>query len=296
MHLAEHRRDQLTGQVQNTLYAVHDTPHSCLEVCASDPEYIELLERSVSHLNHVVRSVAIGVLNELAADRDLPATLRQQIALARARAGLADDDDSSNPPPPPPGKAPLPVAHDDAGSTTSKADSPVRTYKYSLKEVRTYRASAQESDQPTSASWLRLPPCLDKMAPDQHRDVQMALQRLPNEHQQDVLDELEARVRLGAVRNAVAYLFGLVRRMLAGEFRLWAARKPTSPRPADTPGGNVIPATPPVPPTPANKPAAPEVAQAHLARARRVLGLPARTGDFAAELLLREDGLRPLPA
>ncbi|MCW5140671.1 STY4528 family pathogenicity island replication protein [Burkholderia cenocepacia] len=293
VHLAGYRRDPLTGQVQNTLYAVHGTPQSCPEVCASDPEYIELLERSVSHLNHVVRSVAIGVLNELAADRDLPATLRQQIALARARAGLADDDDPSNPPPPSKEKAPLPIARDDTGSTTSKADSPVRTYKYSLKEVRTYRASAQESDHPTSASALRLPPCLDKMAPDQHRDVQMALQRLPSEHQQDVLDELEARVRLGAVRNAVAYLFGLVRRVLAGEFRLWAAKKPASMDPANAPVHKAIPVAPSAPPTPAHKPAAPEVAQAHLARARRLLGLPERAGDLVAELFLQNSLLRP---
>ncbi|RQR83528.1 MULTISPECIES: STY4528 family pathogenicity island replication protein [unclassified Burkholderia] len=295
VHLAGHRRDPLTGQVQNTLYAVHDTPQSCPEVCASDPEYIELLERSVAHPNHVVRSVAIGVLNELAADRDLPATLRQQIALARARAGLADDDNPSNPPPSPPpkGKAPLPVAHDNAGSTTSKADSPVRTYKYSLKEVRTYRASAQESDPPKSAFALRLPPCLDKMAPDQHRDVEMALRRLPGEHQQDVLDELEARVRQGAVRNAVAYLFGLVRRVLAGEFRLWAARKPASTDPANAPVHKVTPAAPPAPPTPAHKPAAPEVAQAQLALARRLLGLPERAGDLVAELFLQGVHMRP---
>ncbi len=187
VHLAGHRRDPLTGQVLNTLYAVHDTPHSCLEVCASDPEYIELLERSVAHPNHVVRSVAIGVLNELAADGDLPAPLRKRIALARSWSGFGNDDDTSNPPAPPRGKAPSPAVHSDVGSTTSKADSPVRTY----------RASAQESDPSTSASPRRLPPCLDKMAPDQHRDVQMALQRLPSEHQQDVLDELEARVQLG---------------------------------------------------------------------------------------------------
>ncbi|WP_025804994.1 STY4528 family pathogenicity island replication protein [Pseudomonas chlororaphis] len=295
VHLAGYRRDPLTGQVQNTLYAVHDAPQSCLEVCASDHDYIELLERSVSHPNHVVRSVAIGVLNELAADRDLPAPLRQQIALARARAGLADDDDPSNPPPSK-GKAPLPVAHDDAASTTPKADSPVRTYKYSLKEVRTYRASAREDDQPAPATRLRLPSCLAKMAPDQNRDVQAALQRLPGEHQQDVLDELEARVRQGTVRNAVAYLFGLVRRVLAGEFRLWAAKKPANAAPANAPVHKAIPVAPSAPPTPAFKPAAPEVAHAYLARARRLLGQPARAGDIVAEMFLQDGQLRPRPA
>ncbi|HCD6628665.1 STY4528 family pathogenicity island replication protein [Pseudomonas aeruginosa] len=227
VHLVGHRRDPLTGQVQNTLYAVHDTPQSCQEVCASDRDYIELLERSVEHPNQVVRSVAVSVLNELAADQDLPASLRAQIALARARSGLGNDDSPGGPPSLPKENAPLPIPHDDATSTTSKADSPVRTYKYSLKEVRTYRAGAHEGNSSESAS-LRLPSCLARMAPDQHRDVQAALRRLPSEHQQAVLDELEARVQLGAVRNAVAYLFGLVKRVLAGEFRLWVAKKPTS--------------------------------------------------------------------
>lgn len=130
------------------------------------------------------------------------------------------------------------------------------------------------------------------MAPDQHRDVQAALRRLPDEHRQAVLDELEARVRLGAVRNAVAYLFGLVRRVLAGEFRLWAAKESGSPRPANPPADKALPPSPPAPPPPANKPAAPEVAQAHLAQVRRLLGLPARAGDPAAELFLNGH-LRP---
>ncbi|MDN7880236.1 STY4528 family pathogenicity island replication protein [Burkholderia aenigmatica] len=298
VHLAGHRRDPLTGQVQNTLYAVHDAPQSCQAVCASDSGYFDLLECSVAHPNLVVRSIAIGMLNELAADGDLPVALRQRVALARKRSGLGSDDDC-NPPPSSPqqGKEPSPVVQGDTGSTTSKADSPVRTYKYSLnKEVRTYRASAQENTQPAAAGTLRLPSCLDKMAPDQHRDVQMALRRLPGEHQQAVLDELEARVRLGAVRNVVAYLFGLVRRVLAGEFRLWAARKPASPEPANRPADKAPSAAPPAlpsSPTPQYTPAAPEVAQAYLARTRRLLGLRAREGDLVAEMFLQDGHLRP---
>ncbi|KFF32948.1 hypothetical protein G039_0327205 [Pseudomonas aeruginosa VRFPA01] len=119
---------------------------------------------------------------------------------------------------------------------------------------------------------------------------------LPGEHRQAVLDELEARVRLGAVRNAVAYLFGLVRRVLAGEFRLWAAKKPANPSPTTAHAHKAAPTAPSAPPQPVSKPAAPEVAQAHLAQARRLLGLPARAGDLAAELFLQDGHLRPCPA
>lgn len=134
------------------------------------------------------------------------------------------------------------------------------------------------------------------MAPDQHRDVQAALWRLPGEHRQAVLDELEARVRLGAVRNAVAYLFGLVRRVLAGEFRLWAAKKPANPSPTIAPSHKANPTAPSAPPQLVSKPAVPEVAQAHLAQARRLLGLPVRAGNLAAELFLQDGHLRPCPA
>ncbi|UQS91916.1 hypothetical protein M5C90_12075 [Pseudomonas chlororaphis subsp. piscium] len=83
-----------------------------------------------------------------------------------------------------------------------------------------------------TASPLRLPSCLCELAPDQHRDVQAALRRLPGEHRQAILDELEARTKLGTVRNAVAYLFGLVHRVLSGEFRLWAAKTPVNAAPS----------------------------------------------------------------
>ncbi|KVF72619.1 hypothetical protein WS75_19005 [Burkholderia sp. FL-7-2-10-S1-D7] len=131
------------------------------------------------------------------------------------------------------------------------------------------------------------------MAPDQHRDVRTALRCLPGEHRQAVLDELEACVQLGAVRNAVAYFFALVKRVFAGEFRSWAARKPTSPEPANAPVHKGAPAASATPPQAEYKPAEPEVAQAHLARARRLLGLPARAGELAAELLLQNGHLRP---
>ncbi|WP_272016275.1 STY4528 family pathogenicity island replication protein [Pseudomonas aeruginosa] len=278
VHLVGNRRDPLTGQVQNTLYAVHNTPQTCQAVCASDADYIELLERSVSHPNHVVRAVATGVLQDLAADVDLPAALRQRIALACARSGVGSDDDAGGQPPTPKDESHLSSVHGKSVSTTSKTDSSVRTYKGSLKEVRIYRAGADESGQRVTVSPLRLPACLAGMAPDQHRDVQAALQRLPGEHRQPVLDELEARAQSGTVRNVVAYLFGLVRRVLAGEFRLWAAKKPVKVVPPSHPVSLATQAV-------ARKPASPEVVRAHLALARSMLRMPMKAGDLAAELL-----------
>ncbi|NPW36233.1 STY4528 family pathogenicity island replication protein [Pseudomonas aeruginosa] len=289
VHLVGHRRDPLTGQVQNTLYAVHDSPQSCQEVCASDRDYIELLERSVGHPNQVVRSVAVSVLNELAADQDLPASLRAQIALARARLGLGDDDNPGGPPSPPKENAPSPISHDDETSTTSKTDSAVRTYKYSLKEVRTYRASEKESCPPKLVNPLRLPPCLGRMAPDQHRDVQAALRRLPRQVGQEVLQELEARHRDGGVRNVVAYLFALIRRVGQGEFRLWAGKRLANPaqQAPQLDSSGEAQASPSVPASVALafKPASPAAVRSHLDAIRSMLHMPAKVGDLAAELL-----------
>ncbi|MDR0776429.1 MAG: hypothetical protein LBE81_07305 [Azonexus sp.] len=92
------------------------------------------------------------------------------------------------------------------------------------------------------------------------------------------------------MRNAVAYFFGLIRRVLAGEFRLWASRKtepPTQHLPQPTVATSTAsPATagrhaePRPKPTP--RPTSCEIARAHLANMRKTLGLPARAGDAIA--------------
>jgi hypothetical protein len=98
------------------------------------------------------------------------------------------------------------------------------------------------------------------------------------EQRRDVLAEWHVRCAAGAVRDAAAYLFGLIRKALQGTFRLWAARK----RPAQEPPAAKVqeaprrppqtlsPAEPPVP-EPADKPASREVARAHLERIRAML-------------------------
>jgi hypothetical protein len=52
-----------------------------------------------------------------------------------------------------------------------------------------------------------------------------SLQALPVEQRQNVLAEWRVRCAAGTVRDAAACLFGLIRKVLNGAFRLWAARK-----------------------------------------------------------------------
>ena len=97
------------------------------------------------------------------------------------------------------------------------------TYKTYMYKKRTYRA--REGDGHSASPSVSLPPCLSNAQADQQKDVQAALRRLPPQHRQEVLDELQARSQSGTVRNVVAYFFALVKRVFAGEFRLWAGRR-----------------------------------------------------------------------
>ncbi|HCE6774740.1 hypothetical protein AO961_23440 [Pseudomonas aeruginosa] len=319
--LVGQRCDPLSGSVLSELFQVHDTPVRFRQACTLDAGYVALVQRALESGNGMVDRVANHVLAAARHDSQamalMPPGLVEQIQRLPTELLAAEPERQDDDEPPSSGGATGAPRHggtDDSPAVApasgqrdegaihvglpqtqpeqGRPGSPVRTYRYSLKEVRTYRAGAHEGAPPASASSLRLPSCLGEMAPDQHRDVQAALRRLPGEHRQAVLDELEARVRLGAVRNAVAYLFGLVRRVLAGEFRLWAAKESGSPRPANPPANKAPLPSPPASPPLANKPAAPEVAQAHLAQVRRLLGLPARAGDLAAELFLQDGHLR----
>ncbi|WP_262459208.1 hypothetical protein [Alloalcanivorax balearicus] len=46
------------------------------------------------------------------------------------------------------------------------------------------------------------------------------------QQRQDVLNEWHCRCTAGYVKNAIAYLYGLIKKAVAGQFRLWAAREP----------------------------------------------------------------------
>lgn len=168
------------------------------------------------------------------------------------------------------------------------------TYKtYMYKKERTYRA--RESDGDPASQSVSLPPCLSNAQADQQKDVQAALRRLLPQHRQEVLDELQARSQSGTVRNVVAYFFALVKRVFAGEFRLWAGRKEmsASPRTAEN-----RPATPPRTadrPEPTAQPASRETALAHIANIRKMLNVPTNAGDIAAQAM-QTRGWQPHPA
>jgi hypothetical protein len=139
-----------------------------------------------------------------------------------------------------------------------------------------------------------LPACLTNAKADQQRDVLMALKRLPSHYRQDVLDELQARSQTGTVRNVVAYFFALVKRVLAGEFRLWAGRK------KQNQAGEPV-AMPPSPRVriealkkPPERSAWREIGRPHIANMREILAGPRGAGDLAAQVM-KDKGWQACP-
>ena len=172
---------------------------------------------------------------------------------------------------------------------TTEQSSTYKTYMY--KKERTYRAREGDS----ASQSVSLPPCLSNAQADQQKDVQAALRRLPPQHRQEVLDELQARSQSGTVRNVVAYFFALVKRVFAGEFRLWAGRKEMSAanRPAkNRPAGAPRTETRPEPTAP---PASRETALAHIANIRKMLNASTNAGDIAAQAMQAREW-QPRPA
>ncbi|EKQ6319935.1 STY4528 family pathogenicity island replication protein [Pseudomonas aeruginosa] len=295
--LVGQQRDPLTGHVLSELYQVHESALNFQQACTLDASLPALLQASIGHENNQVDRVAVHI----------QATLAQapEAAAIATHDQRHDDDDL---PPTPPSQAseaadPLPWSGDSAGSTpvpqqteharhmTAEQGSTYKTYMY--KKERTYHA--REGDGDSASQSMSLPPCLSNTQADQQKDVQAALWRLPPQHRQEVLDELQARSQSGTVRNVVAYFFALVKRVFAGEFRLWAGRKETSATPRTTENRPADPRRTEDRPEPTAQPASRETALAHIANIRKMLNASTNAGDIAAQVM-QVKGWQPHPA
>ncbi|EPG3432129.1 STY4528 family pathogenicity island replication protein [Pseudomonas aeruginosa] len=297
--LAGQHRDPLTGHVLSELYQVHEGALDFPQASALDASLPALLQASIGHENNQVDRVAVHI----------QATLAQapEAAPIAAHDQLRDDDDLPPMPPSPASEAadPLPLSGDSAGSTlvpqqtrharhmTAEQSSTYKTYMY--KKERTYRARKGEGDGDPASQSVNLPPCLNHAQADQKKDVQAALRRLPPQHRQEVLDELQARSQSGTVRNVVAYFFALVKRVFAGEFRLWAGRKEASATPRTAENRPAAPPRTEDRPEPTAQPASRETALAHIANIRKIMNTSTNAGDIAAQAM-QAKGWQPHPA
>ncbi|WP_241235316.1 hypothetical protein [Xanthomonas euvesicatoria] len=107
---------------------------------------------------------------------------------------------------------------------------------------------------------------------------------MPSEQRLAVLAEWDVRCESGGVHNAIAYLYGSIKKAVEGVFKLWAARKSTpqqTPMQAINNSQHGAPSAPsPSPSRQAAKPASREVAQRHLEQIRRMLKTPLPIGQI----------------
>ncbi|POE09973.1 hypothetical protein BV924_18080 [Pectobacterium odoriferum] len=286
------QRDPLTGHVLSEQYQVHEHPLPFDQASTLDPALSTLLHEATGHDNNQVARVAEHI----------------QAALAQAS---DKDDDSDGEGPTLPGRQDAPTSatppdtHNTSPSArcapvlpqntgmphiTDDADPTYSMYKY---KNTTYRArEGQSVDNPPA-----LPPCLQRIAGRQKHDVLVALRRLPEEQRQDVLDELQARSQGGTVRNVIAYFFGLIRRVMAGEFRLWAGPRQTPPHPVKSqpaPASAASDSATPAP-EPVFQRASPDVALAHIDHLRSLLNRPVNAAELVSGFMQRQ-GRPPRPA
>ena len=293
--LIGYRRDPLTGFAKAGCYIVRTEPLSFVEACLDDEDYLPLLERGLTHSHASVRHLAWNILdqamrhcNELC---QLSSEQQEYVQRLHQQAHSSEDD--------PGGGTSAHREPDESGlhvtpiipKSTPKASETVRTVQNKVyKEVPTYRAPqtgtpGQEAPGQEALARFR------RLAADQQNDLSGRLQALPVEQRRDVLAEWDVRCAAGAVRNAAAYLFGLIRKALQGTFRLWAARKSKQEPPASRiqEAPQAIPKPPSAPSAtdrlmaePADKPASREVASAYLQHMKALLQGTASTAPMHA--------------
>jgi hypothetical protein len=285
--LVGQQSDPMTGHVLSELYQVHEQALSFPQACALDTSLPQLLRESLNYANNVVDRVAAHIQQ----------TLEQTPVSVNSQEQPSDEDESPMPPNrtdshPAPAPSSVGVARNTNGpQQTSHAyqatPASASTYTtYSYKKERTYRTHARE--EPGAPPSVSLPPCLRNAKPDQQKDVLVALRRLSPQHRQEVLNELQARSQSGTVRNVVAYFFGLIKQVLAGEFRLWAGRKQT--KPADHPQQatpSTMESVQSAQPRQAlvSQPASRETALAYISLIRKKLNMPVNAGELAAQAM-----------
>lgn len=273
--LVEYRRNPMTGFSMASRYAVRNQPLAFDEACMEDEDYLPLLERALGHASATIRQLAQSILDEAMRHPDqlekLPATMQERISRLQHR---GDDYDPGSPGGSTARDALVPEASGGVPKPVPASATVVRTVqKEVFKEVHTYRSPTE-----VQTSRSDVPIRFRQLPQDQQQILTARLRGLPLEQRLAVLAEWDVRCESGGVHNAIAYLYGLIKKAVEGVFKLWAARKST---PQQTPAQTISNSQHGSPPAPspssssqAAKPASREVAQRHLDQIRRMLKTP----------------------
>ncbi|SDB35541.1 hypothetical protein SAMN03159290_02586 [Pseudomonas sp. NFACC13-1] len=234
LSLARRRRDARTGRVLGNLYVLHDRPLTPFEAMQIDPEYMVLVSHTLKHANKGIQRVGLAVLEEISHDPSVQTQLlpsHLQVLALRLQQAQAVDVAPDMPTEectsqalrkqnaPSSVSEPRPKAPQDHSLRHPKPASMLSTK--ALKTLRTGECSQEGFE-------LDLPPRFSSLTPAQQSGAKVALQRLPGELRQAVLDEWAARCREAHIRNPAGYLFGILQKALQGQFTVWAAKEQAS--------------------------------------------------------------------
>jgi hypothetical protein len=271
------RRDPRTGFTMAGCYLVRTEPLSFVEACLDDEDYLPLFERGLAHSLASVRHLALNILDQAMLHHcdelsQLPIEQQEYVKRLYQQTHPPEDD--------PGGRTSADQEADESSlhvtpiipKSTPKASETVRTVKNNVyKEIPTYRTPQTEAPRQDALARFR------RLAADQQDYLSGRLRILPPEQRRDVLAEWNVRCAAGMVRDAAAYLFGLIRKALEGTFRLWAARKDTAqgrlvPKVQETPQETKLSSTFGSSATaPTSRPVSRDVAMAHLQRIKAIL-------------------------
>ncbi|UZE16038.1 STY4528 family pathogenicity island replication protein [Pseudomonas sp. B21-054] len=233
LSLARRRRDARTGRVLGNLYVLHDRPLTPFEAMQIDPGYMVLVSHTLKHANKGIQRVGLAVLEEISHDPSvqtqlLPSHLQVlAVRLQQAQATDVTPDMQTEE------RTPEALRKLNAQSSVSEPRSkappdhslrhPKPASTLSTKALKILRTG--ESSQ--AGSELILPTRFSSLTSTQQAGAKVALQQLPVELRQAVLDEWAARCREAHIRNPAGYLFGILQRALQGQFTVWAAKEQT---------------------------------------------------------------------
>ncbi|MGR0116455.1 STY4528 family pathogenicity island replication protein [Ralstonia pseudosolanacearum] len=277
LSLVQRRRDPNTGRILGNLYVLHDTPLTPFEAIQLDAEYLDLISRSLTHASKAVQRVGYQALSEVVDDPFLasgvlPArlkTIAQQLApqgwrfdpppRATDDAGESYPQHESEDGTPPRLRIHDPPPSDSEAGAKPLSDALLRNPNAD-RTVRKDLSSERHTYVPRTREGLRLPARFATLQAEQQSGALAALQQVDAPLRQAVLDEWAARCDARAIRNPAGYLFGIISKALRHEFNASRATAPASaPKPPTS--------------TPSRPAPAPEVAHAHLAHLRKLLGI-----------------------
>jgi len=214
------------GKLQPIMYVLHDEPLKPAEALEQDAGYGELIQHSLKHAAKGVRDLAQHVLDEVQLDSSVPSELMprvlrlvpkvpQQQALSLDSASHQSEQNAVDEV-----RKPKITTSDSELAPPAQEIRGVRNPPCTVQKPIKQKSTVPREAEPSEPRW----PAGVTFSASEQRTLNQAMSPLAPEARQAVLREAAARCSTGSVRRPAAYLMGLIRKAIEGDFRLWAGR------------------------------------------------------------------------